>query len=158
MQDTQFSIKLVPCRKDNYAFILVNNADKSCYVVDTPDGEKICDWIKEHDLSLRGILNTHHHHDHVGGNIILKEAFQCSIYGAEKDQDRITGITETVQEGDVIQFFDGSLDIQIIELDGHTVGLIGYYIPKMKALFVGDALFNLGCGYMFEGTQEQMWA
>ena len=63
-----------------------------------------------------------------------------------------------MQEGDVIQFFDGSLDIQIIELDGHTVGLIGYYIPKMKALFVGDALFNLGCGYMFEGTQEQMWA
>jgi len=157
MQHSEFVIELLPCRKDNYAFILINQVDRSCYVIDTPDGNKISDWVKENKFYLRGVLNTHHHHDHVGGNMILKEEFDCPIYGAEKDRERIVGITDMLREGDRLKLFDGVLEAEIIALDGHTIGLIAYYLPKLNVLFLGDALFNLGCGYMFEGTQEQMW-
>lgn len=158
MQHSEFVIELLPCLQDNYGFILINKGDRSCYIIDTPDGEKIRDWIKDHKLHLRGILNTHHHHDHIGGNIILKEEFNCPVYGAEQDKERISGITDMLKEGDHLALFEGLLKTEIIALDGHTIGLIAYYFPKLDALFVGDALFNLGCGYMFEGTQEQMWA
>ncbi|MEM6602429.1 MAG: hydroxyacylglutathione hydrolase [Pseudomonadota bacterium] len=153
----QFKIELLPCLKDNYAFFLIDTSKKEAYVIDTPDGQKIADWCRDHNIHLRGILNTHHHHDHTGGNTLLKTKYDCEIHGLASDDHRIPNITLRHHPGETVPLFDGKLTAEIIPLDGHTLGSTGYYIKDLKALFLGDTVFNLGCGYLFEGTYEDMW-
>ena len=155
--NNDFTIKLLPCLNDNYGFTLVHIPTNHIYVVDTPDGVAIKNDIIKQGYTLKGILNTHHHSDHVGGNELLVSEFNPEVYGGANDEKRIPHITHKLHDGDKIALFDGLLDTHILSLDGHTVGLIGYYMPMIKALFVGDALFNMGCGRRFEGTPQQMW-
>lgn len=105
---------------------------------------------------LTHILNTHHHGDHVGANLSLKEAFDLEIIGPLSDKDRIPGIDTAVSDGDVISL--GGVDIRVFDCPGHTRGHIAFYSESAQSLFCGDTLFALGCGRMFEGTAQQMWS
>ena len=101
------------------------------------------------------ILNTHHHGDHIGGNLDIKKKWGVQIYGYEKDAHRISGIDRKLKENEVFLF--GSSKVQVLFVPGHTSGHIAFYFPKEKYLFCGDTLFAMGCGYLFEGSYKEMF-
>lgn len=149
-------IYVLPAFEDNYLF-LVRNPDKDLTaVVDPGDSAVIKTFLSQQGYGLDYIWNTHHHEDHVGGNKDLVASYGCQVWGAAHDRDRIPDLGRPVADGDVLDF--GGYDVHVLQLTGHTSGHIGYYIPQEKALFCGDTLFSLGCGRLFEGTPQQMWA
>ncbi len=147
-------IHRVPARKDNYAFVLRSPGGLTA-VVDTPEVAPITRFLDERGWRLDIIFNTHHHGDHVGGNRDLIARYGCRVYGNALDAARITGLTNPVRGGDEFSF-DGE-KCRVISCDGHTIGHIAYWFPDSKAVFVGDTIFSLGCGFLFEGTPKQMW-
>ncbi len=147
----------IPALQDNYAFILHEPSLKKTATVDTPDAQVILDFLKQKNWELDYIFNTHHHFDHVGGNLMLKEKYNCQILGSQYDANRnyIPGLDIALDDGDVFHF--GKLQIQILFVPGHTLGMINYYFPLENILFTGDCLFSLGCGRLFEGSPKMMW-
>ena len=148
-------IRLFPCLSDNYGFLIHDPINKLTATVDTPDAKVINSVLQKQGWQLTHIFNTHHHYDHVGGNLELKELTGCQIVGSYADASRIPGIDITVQEGDLFRF--GNYDIHIYETPGHTIGHIVYYFANHPIAFVGDTLFALGCGRLFEGSPKDMW-
>merc|ERR1719265_1669867 len=148
-------VALVPCLNDNYAPIFHDKATGATAVVDTPEVAPILAALEERGWCLTHILNTHHHADHTGGNLELKQRTGCLIVGPKGEASRIPGIDLEVGEGDEIDV--GSLQGAVLEVGGHTAGHIAYHFPDQRAAFVGDTLFVLGCGRVFEGTPAQMW-
>ena len=142
----------LPALSDNYAYI-IEGVNRQAVVIDTPEPDIIMNYCQKNNLNIVAICNTHHHNDHIGGNLAIKQATNCPIYGF--DAKRIAHLTHIVQEGQIISF--GDISLEIMELSGHTIGHIGYYLPQEKWLFCGDTLFSLGCGRLFEGTPAQMW-
>lgn len=143
-----------PCLGDNYGYLIHNPKTGETAAVDTP-----CATAYKNELSKRGwtlthILNTHHHHDHVGGNGELKTE-GVKVYGPAADGN-IPGMDVPLKDGDKCSF--GGADAVVIDVGGHTLGHIAFYFPEEKTAFVGDSLFALGCGRMFEGTPKQFWA
>jgi len=107
----------------NYAFIIIDEATNDCALIDTLDSPTLFNFIKNNNLNLKYILNTHHHNDHIGGNLIFKELYpQCKIFGNYNDKDRIKGITHPVLPHDTINLFNNKLQFNVINLDGHTMG------------------------------------
>jgi hydroxyacylglutathione hydrolase len=145
-----------PVLHDNYAFLLHDDGSGETAAIDTPDGPAIAAELDRRGWRLTHILNTHHHDDHAGGNTYLKERTGCRIVGPAGDADRIPAIDVGVGEGDRIAF--GGQTIEVIETPGHTRGHIVYHLPAARVAFVGDTLFALGCGRLFEGSPEQMWS
>lgn len=145
---------LIPIFDDNYVFLIEESSGITA-IVDPGDPAPVKAALENKDLQLDYILNTHHHHDHVGGNEALKFIYNCRIIGPEKDKHRIPGIDQTVNENDVITL--GETEFQIFETPGHTTGHIIYYAPDSNTCFCGDTLFSMGCGRLFEGTPDQMW-
>jgi hydroxyacylglutathione hydrolase len=141
----------------NYAFVIIDTLTHECAVIDPMDTNIITDYLSEQGLNLKYILCTHHHHDHIGGNLHLKALYNCAIYGHYHDKHRIDGITDTVIGGEQIALFNNRLKFDILNLDGHTIGHIGFYAPEHKWLFSGDTLFNMGCGRRFEGSTQQYY-
>jgi hydroxyacylglutathione hydrolase len=123
--------------------------------VDTPDAGEISRQLERKAWRLTHILNTHHHADHAGGNLELKRRTGCTIIGPRADAARIPGIDIAVGEGDVVEL--GAHRATVFDTPGHTRGHIVYYFATQRAAFVGDTLFALGCGRLFEGTARQMW-
>tara|TARA_B100002051_G_scaffold267997_1_gene297226 strand:- start:1834 stop:2601 length:768 start_codon:yes stop_codon:yes gene_type:complete len=144
-----------PCRSDNYGFLAHDPTLNVTASIDTPEEGPINTALEEKGWRLTHILNTHHHGDHTGANIALKERWGCTIVGAANDADRIPGIDVRMADGDKYQF--GSLIADVFEVPGHTTGHIAYYFSSEDIAFVGDTLFALGCGRLFEGTPEMMW-
>ena len=144
-----------PCRSDNYGFLAHDPATGVTASIDTPDEGATNAGLEEKGWRLTHILNTHHHGDHTGANLALKERWGCTIVGAANDAERIPGIDVRVSEGDEYAF--GSLTAKVFEVPGHTTGHIAYYFESEGVAFVGDTLFALGCGRLFEGTPEMMW-
>ncbi|MDA0977661.1 MAG: hydroxyacylglutathione hydrolase [Proteobacteria bacterium] len=144
-----------PCLSDNYGYLIHDAAAGVTATIDTPEVAPINAALAEKGWKLTHILNTHHHFDHAGGNLELKEQWNCRIIGSRSDARRIPGIDEEVGDGDSFRF--GSFDVQVFDVSGHTIGHIAFYIPNAASLFCGDALFALGCGRLFEGTPAQMW-
>lgn len=140
---------------DNYGFLLHDPESGLTASIDAPDGAEILRQCEDHGLTLTHTLNTHHHFDHVGGNQMLKEQHGVTIIGPEADKARIPHIDITVSDGEIFKF--GSYDIHVMHTPGHTNGHCAYYIPALESAFVGDVLFALGCGRLFEGTAEQMF-
>jgi hydroxyacylglutathione hydrolase len=140
-----------PALSDNYFFLLLSGGKTA--VVDTPEAEPIVAALEARGLGLDFILNTHHHRDHVGGNLELKEKYGCRVLGPTID--KIPGIDEAFSGGEVFDF--GGEEITVMKAHGHTKGHIAYFVASAPALFCGDSLFSLGCGKLFEGTPEQMW-
>lgn len=148
-------IEMFPCLTDNYGFLVHDEEAGVTAAIDTPEVGPILAALGAHGWRLTHILNTHHHHDHAGGNLELKERTGCTIVGPAKDAARIPGIDEGVEEGD--RFMLGSHPVEVLETPGHTKGHVVYHLPEDGVAFVGDTLFALGCGRLFEGSPEQMW-
>jgi hydroxyacylglutathione hydrolase len=151
---TALQIETVACLKDNYAY-LVHDADaRLTAVVDPSEPEPVKQALARHGWTLSHILNTHHHFDHTGGNLPLKEQFGARIVGPEKDRERIPGIDEGVGEGAAWRF--GARAVPVLEIPAHTRAHIAFVFDD--AVFTGDTLFAMGCGRLFEGTPAMMWA
>lgn len=140
---------------DNYIFLVRDPVSKDTAVVDPAVSEPVLAALAEREWQLTHILNTHHHGDHVGGNLELKARTGCTIVGAKKDRHRIPGIDVTIEEGDTFRL--GTAEARVFEVPGHTLGHIAYWFAESQALFCGDTLFSMGCGRLFEGSAEQMW-
>lgn len=148
-------IEQVPVLSDNYVYLIYDPATQACACVDPATAGPVIKRLDELGWHLTHILNTHHHHDHIGGNLELKQAYDCEIVGASIDAARIDGIDTQVSDGELFKF--GSASCKIFEVPGHTSGHIAYWFEEDNALFCGDTLFALGCGRLFEGTAAQMW-
>jgi hydroxyacylglutathione hydrolase len=147
-------IELIPAFTDNYIYLITEESG-AIAVVDPGNDKPVIDTLEARGLKLDYILNTHHHADHVGGNLSLKKKYNCRIIGSKADRHRIPGIDEWLVHGDIFQL--GSAKAEIIETHGHTSGHICFWFHDHAALFCGDTLFSLGCGRLFEGTAQQMW-
>ena len=145
----------IPVLRDNYIYLLHDPVSGSTAAVDPALAEPVLQALDERDWRLDYILNTHHHADHVDGNLRLKQLSGCKIVASEADKQRIPGIDIAVKDGDSIKL--GEQSLSIIATPGHTLGHIVYYCAQSAALFCGDTLFSLGCGRLFEGSAEQMW-
>ena len=146
----------IPCLTDNYAYIINDNVSKIVSVVDPSEASPVIAFLKKQNLKLNYILNTHHHFDHIGGNIELKKMYNAKVVGFEKDKKRIPGIDIALKDNERWKL--GSLELKVIYIPGHTLGHICFYFENEKVAFTGDTLFSLGCGRIFEGTYEQMYA
>lgn len=147
-----FPIALVPALESNYIFIIRWNGGLA--VVDPGEARPVFTFLEKESVPLSAILNTHHHSDHVGGNLDLQAQFSCPIIGP--NDPRIRGLTKPVKENETIEL--GPYNFQVIEVPGHTRSHIAYYEPSQKWLFCGDTLFGGGCGRLFEGSPEEMFA
>ena len=111
-------------------------------------------FLKKKNLKLNYILNTHHHFDHIGGNIELKKIYNAKIVGFLGDKHRIPGIDIALRNNENWSF--GNSTVKVFHIPGHTLGHICFFFEKEKIVFTGDTLFSLGCGKIFEGNHEQM--
>jgi len=148
-------IDILPVLKDNYAYVLHDQVDDLVAVIDPSEGKKVFKHLQDHYSKLDYIINTHHHWDHVGGNLYLKEQMNCQIVGFAEDQHRIPGIDVLLGDQSTFQF--GSHECLIQHIPGHTLGHIALYFKDDGIVFTGDTLFSGGCGRLFEGTVHQMW-
>ena len=148
-------VRMFRCLSDNYGYLVHDPASGATAAVDTPDAEVIGGQLRKLGWQLTHILNTHHHADHVGGNLELQRGSACETWGPAGEADSIPGLDRPLREGMVMSL--GRLRVEILETPGHTLGHICYYLPEAGVAFVGDTLFSLGCGRLFEGTAVQMW-
>ena len=148
-------VRLFPCRTDNYGF-LVRDADTGkVATIDTPDAARILEALEQSGWGrLDLILNTHWHPDHTEGNERLKAETGCEIVGPEEVR-RVAPLDRLVGDGDVVEL--GGTRFEVTATPGHTLGHVVYHAVEPGQAFVGDTLFALGCGRLFEGTPEQMW-
>jgi hydroxyacylglutathione hydrolase len=149
-------IRQFPCLSDNYGYLVRDRETGAVATVDTPDAAAINAALAHEEWRLTHILNTHWHPDHAGGNLALKERWSCQIIGPKREAAKIPGIDEAVEEGDHIRL--GASEAIVHDTPGHTLGHIIYHFTDDGAAFVGDTIFALGCGRLFEGTPNQMWA
>lgn len=145
----------IPCLSDNYGYLLHSQKTGETATIDTPEVEPILKALDEKGWRLTHILNTHHHFDHAGGNQELKTRTGCTVIGPRDEASKIPGIDRAVGDGDTVEF--GDVKAKVIGVPGHTLGHIAYYFDDAGIAFVGDSLFALGCGRIFEGTPPQMW-
>ena len=144
-----------PCLSDNYGFLVRDEASGLAACVDTPEAGAILRELDRLGWTLALILNTHWHPDHAGGNEEIKARTGAKVVGP-KEVTRIAPLDREVQGGDEVLL--GETRFRVIESGGHTLGHVAYYDAEDGIAFVGDTLFALGCGRLFEGTPEQMWA
>ena len=144
------------CLADNFGLLVHDVETGATASIDAPDGEAIAAEARRLNWRLTHLLLTHHHLDHVEGAGVLKQRFPgLKIVGARKDAPRLPPLDMQVGEGDVVEI--GEARARVIETPGHTTGHIAYYFEEGEAVFVGDTLFSLGCGRVFEGTMETMY-
>ena len=146
-------VALFPCLSDNYGFLLHDPERGATAAIDTPDAKEIAKQCEARGWTLTEIWNTHWHPDHAGGNVALKRRYNCTVKGPE--QDAIPARDITLLGGDNFEF--GGHDVEVIHTPGHTDEHIIYHIPSAAIAFVGDTIFALGCGRLFEGTPQHMW-
>jgi hydroxyacylglutathione hydrolase len=144
-----------PCLSDNYGFLARDDATGQTACIDTPDAGAILRELKKLGWTLSLILNTHWHPDHAGGNAEVVAATGAKVVGPA-EVTRIAALDREVRGGDTVML--GETRFEVIETGGHTLGHIAYHDAADGIAFVGDTLFALGCGRLFEGTAEQMWA
>ncbi|BCW87742.1 Hydroxyacylglutathione hydrolase GloB [Alphaproteobacteria bacterium SO-S41] len=150
------SIDLVPCLSDNYAYLLHDPVSGAVGIVDPSEAPPVLAALAARGWKLTHIFNTHHHFDHTGGNIPLKEATGAVVIGPKADAHRIPGLDTGVGEGDTVTF--GTETGGVFDIPAHTTGHIALYFAASKAVFTGDTLFAMGCGRLFEGTPADMFA
>lgn len=144
-----------PCLSDNYGYLIRDEKSGAVATIDTPDVEAINAALDKKGWQLDHIFNTHHHFDHAGGNLALKEQWGCKITGPRAEAERIPGIDREVGDGDVVML--GESKAAVFDTPGHTLGHIVFHFEDDRMAFVGDTIFALGCGRLFEGTPAQMW-
>jgi hydroxyacylglutathione hydrolase len=145
-----------PCLSDNYGYLLHDPVSEETVCIDTPDADAYLREAAHRSWQITHIWNTHWHADHAGGNAAIKAATGCEIIAPAGEADRIEGVDRAVAHGEIVRL--GEWEANVIDVGGHTRGHIAYHLPGAGLAFVGDSLFALGCGRMFEGTPEQFWA
>lgn len=150
----------IPCRKDNYAYLVWSGEagegteGKPCVVVDASESAQVEREIERRGLELRGILTTHHHHDHVGGNLALQERWSVPVFAHESEQARVPGFRIGLRSTE--RFEVAGLAFTALHVPGHTSGALAYFCEE--SCFTGDTLFCAGCGRLAEGTAAQLFA
>lgn len=145
----------VPCLSDNYAFLLHASGSGLTALVDAPEAAPIKAELEKRGWGLDLVLLTHHHWDHVDGLEELRQAYNPSVIGAAADSHRLPPLDLEVKDGTVFSL--SREDVHVIDVSGHTVGHIAYYLPESGVVFTADSLMALGCGRLFEGSPKQMW-
>lgn len=140
---------------DNYVWLLHDDASGETVVVDPSLSEPVLEEAAARGWTIGQIWNTHWHGDHVGGNAAIKAATGARISGPAAEADNIPGLDVPLVEGDRVTI--GALGADVLEVPAHTAGHIAFHLPEAGAVFVGDTLFAMGCGRLFEGTAEQMF-
>lgn len=148
-------IELIPALRDNYIYLLHEPDSGETAVVDPAEAAPALAAAEVRGWRIGHILNTHHHNDHTGGNLEIKQRTGAVIVGPKADQGRIPGIDIALDEGD--RYDVGEATAEVFFVPGHTSGHIAFWFRDSDALFCGDTLFSLGCGRLFEGTPKQMW-
>ncbi len=151
----KLEIHQFPCLNDNYGVLVHDPETNVTASIDAADAGAVEAALAEKGWTLTHILNTHHHYDHTAGNEALKAKTGCLIVGPKKEAASIPGIDVELAEGD--SYALGSFKAEVFETPGHTAGHIIYWLPEAGVAFVGDTLFSLGCGRLFESTPETMW-
>ncbi len=144
------------CRSDNFGVLLHDAASGETAVIDAPEERPILEAVERTGWRPTVILTTHHHPDHVEANLALKERFGLEIVGPKAEAAKIPGIDRTVVDGETFTF--SGRPVHVIETPGHTAGHVCYHLPEDRLLFVGDTLFALGCGRLFERGPAEMYA
>ena len=144
-----------PCLTDNYGYLLHDSETAETVCIDTPDGSEYLREAAAKGWRITQIWNTHWHPDHAGGNTAIKDITDCTII-APAEVERISTSDRVVGNGDRLNL--GEYEVQVIDVSGHTNGHVAYYLPAAGIAFVGDSVFVLGCGRMFEGTPDQFWS
>ena len=149
-------IVCIPVLSDNYVWLLHDHVSGETVAVDPAVAAPVLEEAKQRGWTISAIWNTHWHPDHTGGNAEIKAATGCTIIGPLAEAERIPTLDQKVAEGDRVHI--GKHAAQVLDVPAHTAGHIAYYLPSASAAFVGDTLFAMGCGRLFEGTAEQMFA
>lgn len=142
----------LPAFEDNYIWVL--HDDRHAVAVDPGDPAPLIDYLEAQNLNLAAVLITHHHRDHTGGNVRLRQRYDCAIYAP--DNPRIPSVTDTLRDGDTLEIAHPALRFRVIATPGHTLDHISYV--GHDALFCGDTVFGCGCGKLFEGDAGMMAA
>ena len=148
-------VEIIPCLQDNYSYLIIDDSNNSACVVDPSEAKPIINYLKNKNIKLKYILNTHHHFDHIGGNKDLKEKFGSIIVGFKADANRIPEMDVLLEDGQIWKA--ENFVAKIMHIPGHTTGHICFHFFHEKLVFTGDTLFSLGCGRIFEGTYEEMF-
>ncbi len=149
----------IPCLRDNYAYLIGDSASREVAVVDPSEAEPVLAVLAKEGLSPVAILCTHHHPDHVGGNLDLLSRFAgLPVFGYQGDRERgrIPGQTVGLSDGEKGRA--AGLEFHALHIPGHTTGAVAYHFAGQRVVFTGDTLFGAGCGRMFEGTPKVMHA
>jgi hydroxyacylglutathione hydrolase len=146
----------IPALSDNYIWLAHDPASGDTVVVDPAEAGPVLAEAARRGWRIGQIWNTHWHADHVGGNAQIKAATGCTITGPAAEAARIGTLDRQVGEGDVVRL--GAIEAMVLELPAHTAGHIAYHLPGEELIFVGDTLFAMGCGRLFEGDAGQMFA
>lgn len=144
-----------PCLEDNYGFLVKDTATGKVACIDPPDAEAVLEQMKAIQWDVDLILNTHWHRDHTGGNQRLREVTGAPIIAPE-EVNRRTHVDRIVKPGEQVEL--GSTRFEVLDSGGHTLQHVTYFDAQSRIAFVGDTLFAMGCGRIFEGTAEQMWS
>jgi hydroxyacylglutathione hydrolase len=145
----------IPALQDNYIWMAHDDASGETIVVDPAEAAPVLAEADRRGWRIDQIWNTHWHRDHTGGNAAIKAATGCTVTGPAAEAAKIPTLDRTVGEGDVVRI--GAVAAQVLEVPAHTAGHIAYYLPDAGIAFVGDTLFAMGCGRLFEGTAAMMW-
>lgn len=145
----------VPVLRDNYVWLMHDAATKETVVIDPAVAEPVLEAAKARGWRITQIWNTHWHPDHVGGNAAIKAATGCRVTGPAAEAAKIDTLDVAVGEGDIVTL--GSHRAEVWEVPAHTAGHIAYHLPGANVIFVGDTMFAMGCGRLFEGTPAQMF-
>ena len=147
--------EIIKCLQDNYSYIILDESNNNACVVDPGESFPIIDFVESNGIKLKYILNTHHHYDHINGNLELKKKYGSKIVAFEKDKNRIPKIDIFVRDNEIWKA--DNFEAKIYHTPGHTRGHIAFHFFNEKKIFTGDTLFSLGCGRIFEGTYKQMY-
>jgi hydroxyacylglutathione hydrolase len=145
----------VPVLSDNYVWLVHEATSGETLVVDPAVAEPVLAAAEARGWKITQIWNTHWHPDHVGGNAKIKAATGCVITGPAAEAERISTLDVQVRGGDVVQL--GGVRAMVLDVPAHTAGHIAYHFETEQVAFVGDTLFAMGCGRLFEGTAAQMF-
>lgn len=151
MRDT---IHIIRCLKDNYAFLIANPETRRATLIDAPEAGPVLDMLAREGLTLGAVLLTHHHWDHVDGLAAILQAHPAPVYGNRNDATRLPPLDHAFAPGDSL--LDATC--QVLDAPGHTLGHVAFHFPALKALFSADSLMTHGCGRLFEGTPDDMFA
>jgi hydroxyacylglutathione hydrolase len=163
VKNIQLQFKQIPAFTDNYLWVIIQN--HQAWVVDPGDADPIIDFFEAHRMTLKGILITHHHQDHIGG--VLKLQDWATSHG-HKDiltlgplHPQISMVDQVLQHDDEVVLYP-DVCVRVMAVPGHTLSHIAYFLPSgphnlIPRLYCGDTLFAAGCGRLFEGSAEQMY-